>query len=210
MADDAAEVDDEMLAIRAAALEDEANELLAAITGIDAMRDVGPLLATGSYVSGLLCWRDLDVGALVGSEFTPADVLELASRIIGEIDVTAFTYRDERGSRSPTGARRDERYHLPLQVNWKSGDDWRLDLSLWLYDDHANVAAWHRQLRQRLSPTQRRAVLRIKHVWCQRPEYPDEVSGTEIYSAVLDDGVNDADAFDQWLIERQPHRSTSR
>jgi hypothetical protein len=52
-------------------------------------------------------------------------------------------------------------------------------------------------------------VLRIKHVWCRRPEYPDEVSGTEIYSAVLDDGVNDADAFDQWLIEHQPHRSTS-
>jgi hypothetical protein len=210
MADDAVVLDDEMLSKRAAALEAEAGELLAAITEIDAFHHIGPLLVTGSYVSGLMCWRDLDVGALVGSEFTPADVLELAARIIAELDVTAFTYRDERGSRSPTGARRDERYHLPLQVNWKSGGEWRFDLSLWLYDDHANVAAWHRQLRQRLSPIQRGAVLRIKHVWCRRPEYPDEVSGTEIYSAVLDDGVNDADAFDQWLIEHQRHRNTAR
>jgi hypothetical protein len=202
MARDVAPVDDEVLAARATALRLEAAELLAVMAGVDGLRDIGPLLATGSYVSGLMCWRDLDVGALVGSEFTPADVLNLAARVVADIDVTAFTYRDERGSRSPTGARRDERYHLPLQVASKSGE-WRFDLSLWLYDDHAHVADWHRQLGERLSSEQRRAVLRVKDVWCRRPEYPDEVSGTEIYRAVLDDGVCDPDEFDRWLVEQR-------
>jgi hypothetical protein len=84
--------------------------------------------------------------------------------------------------------------------------EWRFDLSLWLYDDHTNVAEWHRQLRDRLPPEQRQAVLRIKNDWCRRPEYPDEVGGTDIYDAVLNSGVRDAESFRRWLAER-PSRS---
>ena len=125
--------------------------MLVGMAELDSLRALGPLLETGSYVSGLMCWRDLDVGILVGSDFTPNDVLNLAINITESVDVAAFTYRDERGARSPTGERRDERFHLPLQVVWQ-GHEWRFDLSLWLYDDHANVAEWHRQLRDLLSP----------------------------------------------------------
>ena len=52
-------------------------------------------METGSYVSGLMCWRDLDVGVLVGSDFTPADVLNLAVSITEAVEVVGFTYRDE-------------------------------------------------------------------------------------------------------------------
>ena len=200
-------VDDATLARRQTALQDEAREVLARMAELDALRDLGPLMETGSYVSGLMCWRDLDVGILVGSDFSPADVLNLAVNIMEAVDVAAFTYRDERGTRSPTGERRDERFHLPMQVVLKRRE-WRFDLSLWLYDDHANVAEWHRRLRDRLSPDQRQAVLRIKNVWCRRPEYPDEVGGTDIYDAVLNHGVVDAESFRRWLAER-PSRSDS-
>jgi hypothetical protein len=194
--------DDAALARCQTTLQDEARELLAGMAELDVLREIGPLLETGSYVSGLMCWRDLDVGALVGPTFTPTDVLHLVAGIMAAVEVAAFTYRDERGSRSPTDERRDERYHVPLQVVWKSRE-WRFDLSLWLYDDHAHVADWHRQLRDRLAPEQRRAVLRIKHDWCRRPEYPDEVSGKDIYTAVLDHGVGDSDSFGRWLVARQ-------
>jgi hypothetical protein len=131
------------------------------MAAIDVLGDFGPLLATGSFVSGLMCWRDLDVGALVGPDFAPIDVINVVARVVAAAEVIAFTYRDERGSRSPTGERRDERYHVPLWVVWNSSE-WRFDLSLWLYDDHAHVADWHRQLGERISLEQRRAVLRIK------------------------------------------------
>ena len=42
--------------------------------------DVGPVLVVGSYVSGLMCWRDLDVGLLAGPGWSPADVLDLLKR----------------------------------------------------------------------------------------------------------------------------------
>ena len=197
-----ADVDDAILASRQAALQVEATELLAMIAEGDVLRDLGPLLPTGSYVSGLMCWRDLDVSVLVGPDFTPTDVLNMVTRLVTTGSVTAFTYRDERGSRSPTGERRDERYHLPLQVVWKS-NEWRFDLTLWLYDDHAHIADWHRRLGGSISLEQRRAVLRIKDVWCRRPEYPDEISGSEIYAAVLDDGVRTTDEFAVWLHARR-------
>jgi hypothetical protein len=67
-----------------------------------------------------MCWRDLDVGALVGPEFTPIDVVDLVANVVATAEVTAFSYRDERGARSPTGERRDERYHVPLQVSGRN------------------------------------------------------------------------------------------
>jgi hypothetical protein len=102
---------------------------------------------------------------------------------------------------------RDERYHVPLQVVWNSSE-WRFDLTLWLVDDHAHIADWHQQLGERISPEQRRAVLRIKDVWCRRPDYPDEISGAEISSAVLEDGIRTPDAFARWLLEHRPSRDS--
>jgi hypothetical protein len=109
-------VDDATMASHQIALQAEAKEVLVGMGELAALRALGPLLETGSYVSGLMCWRDLDVGVLVGSDFTPTDVLNLAINITEAVDVASFTYRDERGARSPIGERRDERFHLPLQV----------------------------------------------------------------------------------------------
>jgi len=43
-----------------------------------------------------------------------------------------------RGPRCVTGQVRDERYHVPVTVDW-AGHRWRIDLTLWLHDPHANV-----------------------------------------------------------------------
>src|SRR4029453_11841944 len=63
------------------------------------------------------------------------------------------------------------------------------DLSCWLHDLHGHVADWHRRVRDTITDQQRLAVLRIKDVWHRLPSYPDEVSGWEVYTAVLRDGV---------------------
>ncbi|MEU4420338.1 hypothetical protein AB0F81_06900 [Actinoplanes sp. NPDC024001] len=160
------------------------------------LEPLGSLTPTGSYVSGLMVWRDLDVMLLGGPDFTPDDVVALLGRALTIPGVTGFAYADERGSRSPTGEKRDERYHVTLTL-----DEWRVDLSIWLYDDHANVSEWHRELAGRLTDEERQAILAIKTVWHQRPEYPDEVGGIDIYTAVLEHGVRTAVEFGVWLRE---------
>ena len=150
--------------------------------------DIGPLEVTGSYISNLMCWRDLDVGLLVGPDYGPQRCPALISRVMELPGVVGFDYRDERADRSPTGLVKEERYHVPFLLDRDAGS-WRLDLSLWLHDLHENVTAWHEALRDSITDEQRAAVLRIKDVWFRLPSYPDQIGGLDIYTAVIDDGV---------------------
>ena len=75
-----------------------------------------------------------------------------------------------------------------------------LDLSVWLRDLHGHVADWHMRLRATITDPQRLAVLGIKDIWHRLPSYPDEVSGWEIYTAVLRDGVRTPVQFARWLV----------
>jgi hypothetical protein len=192
---------DAELAARQAALQAEARDLLAAPDLAALLADIGPPLFAGSFVSGLMCWREIDVMVLVGPDFTPQDVMRLAGRLVALAGVTGLEYRDERGPRCATGQVRDERYHVPLTVD-RAGHAWEVDLTLWLHDPHLNVTRWHEELRDRITSEQRRAVLRIKDEWHRRPEYPGEVGGLEVYTAVLEDGVRTPGQFATWLARR--------
>ena len=189
--------DQELLA-RQAALQAEAAQVLAELDLDDLFGDVGPVLVVGSYLSGLMCWRDLDVCLLAGEAYAPSDVLELLKRVVELPGFVGFSYRDERGERCPTGEARDERYHVPFDLDAGQGR-WRIDLSVWLRDLHRHVADWHGRLRDTITDEQRLAVLRIKDVWHRLPSYPDEVGAWDVYTAVLRDGVRTAEQFAQWL-----------
>ena len=189
--------DQELLA-RQSALQAEATQVLAGLDLGRRFADVGPVLVVGSYLSGLMSWRDLDVCLLAGEACSPADVMDLLKRVVELPGFAGLSYRDERGARCPTGEARDERYHVPFDLDAGQGR-WRIDLSVWLRDLHAHVADWHLRLRDTITGEQRLAVLRIKDVWHRLPGYPDEVGGWEIYTAVLRDGVRTPEQFAAWL-----------
>jgi hypothetical protein len=187
---------------RQAGLQAEAAQLLAELADASVFADLGPVLPTGSFVSGLMCWPDLDVMVLARPDYSPRDVLDLLARFVDLRGVVGFDYRDERGPRCPTDEVRDERYHLPITM-LRNGRAWRLDLSVWLHDAHANVTAWHERLRDTITEEQRAAVLRVKDVWHRLPSYPNQVGGKEVYDAVLDDGVRTPKQFGAWLAARE-------
>jgi hypothetical protein len=189
---------DQGLLARQAALQAEATHVLAELDLDQLFADVGPMLVVGSYLSGLMCWRDLDVCLLAGEERSPSDVLELLRRVVALPGLVGFSYRGERGERCPTGEPRDERYHVPFDLDIGQGR-WRIDLSVWLRDLHGHVADWHERLRDTITEEQRLAVLGIKDIWHRLPSYPDDVSGWEIYTAVLRDGVRTPEQFARWL-----------
>jgi hypothetical protein len=189
--------DQELLA-RQAALQAEGAQVLAELDLGQLFADIGPVLVVGSYLSGLMCWRDLDVCLLAGEDCAPSDVLELLKRVVKLAGFVGFTYRDERGERCPTGQARDERYHVPFDLDAGQGR-WRIDLSVFLRDLHAHVADWHARLRDTITDEQRLAVLRIKDVWHRLPSYPDEVGGWEVYTAVVGGGVRTPEQFARWL-----------
>jgi len=195
---------DEDLSARQAVLQAEAADVLASFDVAGIVADIGSIHLTGSYVSGLMCWPDLDIMVHVGAGFSPRDVLRLLRDIVDRPGVVGFDYRDERGDRSPTGTVRDERYHVPIALS-HNGRTWRIDLTLWLNDPHVNLTAWHENLRETITAEQRGAVLRIKDVWHRLPSYPDQVGGIQIYTAVLDGGVRTPEEFATWLTDHGYH-----
>jgi hypothetical protein len=193
-------VTDEELLIRQAALQEQGRAMLARLDLEALVADVGPLLVTGSFVSGLMSWREVDVMVLAGRDFSPRDVMDLMARVVTRPGVTGLEYRDERGDRCVTDQVRDERYHVTLTV--QDTDRWQVDLTLWLHDLHGNVTRWHEDLRERITAEQRIAVLRVKDYWHRQPAYPDQVGGLDIYTAVMDDGVRTLEEFAAWLGRR--------
>jgi hypothetical protein len=191
---------------RQAQLQAEADALRRRWRLDEVLSRTGPVQYTGSYVSGLMVWRDLDVMVLVPSGFGLPDLVGLLAELVALPGVAGFDVHDERGPRSPTGQRRDERWHLPLVTDSTSGA-WRIDLTLWLHDAHVNLTRWHEELRARVTTEQRAAILRIKDAWHVRPEYPDVVSGLEIYTAVVEDGVRTPEQFGSWLAAGNVGRS---
>ncbi|MCE7010574.1 hypothetical protein LWC34_48395 [Kibdelosporangium philippinense] len=161
-------------------LQAEGAELLRDLKLVERLAEAGPVLLAGSFVSGLMTWRELDVMVLVGPQFTPADVLVLMQRLIDLPGVVSFEFHDERETRCPTEYARDERYHLKIGIDRLEGE-WCVDLSHWLHDVHANVASWHEELRGSVTPDQRDAILTIKDAQRQFPDYP---GGLPIYTAV--------------------------
>lgn len=192
---------DEEFAARQSTLRREATALLDELDRSAILTDVGPVALAGSYVSELMCWRELDVMVLVGANYSPADVLQLIFRIMQFPGVIGFDYRDERGDRSPTGQVRDERYHIPFMIDRGAGI-WCLDITLWLHDLHRNITTWHQALRDKITDEQWAAVLRIKDVWHRLPIYPDQISGLDVYTAVMEGGVRTPEQFRSWLTDR--------
>jgi hypothetical protein len=136
---------DEDLLARQSALQDEAREVLAGLDLAALVADIGLVLVTGSFVSALMCWRELDVMVLAGRAFPPQDVMGLLQRIARRAGVTGLEYCDERGPRCVSGQVRDERYHVTLTVE-HAGRCWQIDLTLWLHDLHQNVTRWHEEM----------------------------------------------------------------
>jgi hypothetical protein len=192
---------DDELSARQTLLRQEAAALLEELDRSGILAELGPLALAGSYLSELMSWRDLDVMLLVGADYSPKDVLQLISQLMDLPGVVGFDYRDERARRSPTGQLKDERYHIPFMIDRGTGI-WRLDLTLWLHDLHQNVTAWHESLRDSITGDQRAAVLRIKDVWFRLPNYPDQISGLDIYTAVIEDDVRTPSQFNGWLAAR--------
>jgi hypothetical protein len=62
---------DEELLARQSALREEARQVLAGLDLTALVGDAGPLLVTGSFVSGLMCWPEVDVMVHVGGGFSP-------------------------------------------------------------------------------------------------------------------------------------------
>lgn len=178
-------------------LRSEADELLA--SGLRRLLDhFGEAHVVGSYALRLMVWRDLDIH-IIRDRLEAAAFFELGGRIASLLKPHRMHYRDETRVATPG---------LPTGLYWgiylgdERKDAWKIDI--WASDAAAfePVRAYGERLAARLSESSRAAILRIKSACWQHPQYRRGFSSGDIYSAVLDHGVTDIDAFWRFLSQR--------
>jgi hypothetical protein len=177
--------DTELLA-RAEALHAEAQGFLEAHQVERRLSSAGRVLLVGSYVTGLMVWRDLDV-CVDARRLDRGAAWELVRPFLGEADRVRYEHLAEPN---------DHRHYFVLRLA-----GWKLDLSLFTTGIPPEVEEFQVELRRRLDHDTRLAILRLKELWHRRPEYPEIVGGFEICQAVLD-GARTAEQLDAHLRER--------
>lgn len=177
-------------------LRHEADHLLA--SGLrDILSGHGEVHVIGSYALDLMTWRDLDIH-LVRDTTDVADFFALGSRIEALLHPPRMHFRNELAAGTP-GLPRG--FYWGIYLGDERAGAWKIDL--WQTDAarFEPVRQFGAALAARLSDETRHAILAIKRAAWRHPQYRKGFTSGNIYSAVLDRGVRDADAF--WVdLER--------
>jgi len=179
-------------------LQTEANRLVELLDLPTMLGQVGRFERLGSSVSGLMVWRDLDLAASCG-RLSSERAWETMVPLAAHPRTTRLEYRNETGRLAPPELRGHGRYYFVARHETEAGDEWKIDVSLWSPESPPGPLAHPEELRRRLTPQTRLAILWIKDAWHEVTSYPDLVSGMDIYEAVLEHGVRTPEQFGRYL-----------
>jgi hypothetical protein len=140
----------------------------------------------GSYVTGLMVWRDLDV-CVDARGLERAEAWALVRPFVDAADLVRYERLEEPD---------DRRHYFVLEL-----ESWKLDLSLFTAGIPPGVETFQADLLSRLDAETRLVILRLKELWHTRPEYPWVVGGFEICEAVLD-GLRTPEELEERFRER--------
>jgi hypothetical protein len=190
----------EQLLRRQDALQAEASRVIADLDLMSLLARAGRAEQVGSLVSGLMVWRDIDIGA-VSPGLSVDRAWDVMRPIVARPAVTRVSYANESGHLNTSGRPYDDRHYFVIHYETATHEDWKIDITFWLTDGPREQRARALALR-RLPRETRVCILWLKDVWHRLPTYPYEVGGTDIYDAVLEHGVRTPDEFDAYLRER--------
>jgi hypothetical protein len=183
------------------ALQAEAQQLIAVLDLFTLLSRAGMPEQIGSSVAGLMVWRDLDFNVLC-SHLTLDRLFETVRPLLIDPCVTRFHYTNETGRAAPAELHGDERYYCVIYYEREAGNEWKIDLSFWLSDAPRSQLPYLEYLSCQLTDETRLAILWIKDAWRHLPTYPYQVSGIDVYDAVLEHGVRTPAQFEAYLTER--------
>ena len=107
----------------------EAGGIIRELDLVTHLSPLGDVEHIGSSASGLMVWRDIDLGVRC-RDLSLVRVWVTLMPILTDPRVVALDYRNETGERSPSGLPADQRYYIVLRYETAAGYEWKIDLSL--------------------------------------------------------------------------------
>lgn len=158
----------------------------------------GNPVLTGSYVLGLMTWRDLDI-YLETDDITVSEFFKLGEEIAQSLNPVKMHFRNEyigNTQGNPKGL-----YWGIYTIIPDFPEEWKIDV--WAIDtDQVNeLQKQVNILQSRITEREREAILLIKNHFCRHPAYRKDFTSTDIYNAVIEDGITTTYDFSKWLKE---------
>jgi len=175
----------------------EADRLL--VSGLGAIvQEYGVLHVTGSHAHGLMVRRNLNVH-IVASSIDVATFFTMGGRVAALLKPAAMQFVNTVPREGATGTV----MCWAVDTGDELGEPWTIDI--WMSDGHTfePIRAHDEALRSRLTPRTRDVILKIKSQCENHAEYRGELRSADIYTAVLDHDVRDADEFHAFLNSRR-------
>jgi hypothetical protein len=114
---------------RQAALQAEGRRVLDALDLEALAGRAGSVQVHGSFVTGLMVWRDVDLG-VTAPGLTSADAFATMLPLVTDPHVARVRYQNEVGAFNPIGDPRDDRYFFVTYYRTEAGDEWKIDVPL--------------------------------------------------------------------------------
>ena len=180
-------------------LQRAARQIIAELGVATIIGRAGAVTLVGSLVSGLMVWRDVDFN-VHSPGLQGAEVLQIMAPLLAHPCLKMMRYRNASGAFLPPDPT-DARFFYALYFQPENGEEWKIDVSFWVSPLPRAESASAERIAARLTDETRLAILWIKDVWHRLPIYPLEISGVDIYEAVLDHGVRTPSQFGDYLGE---------
>jgi hypothetical protein len=179
---------------QAAELKAAASQLLDEMHIITLLERYGQVETTGSYKFGVMTWRDIDLCVAV-PEPTTLLLFDMGKEIAGLPHVGSMYFRNEYVLRTPGN---------PVAMFWTvdvfppGGKKWKLDVLVATHGEVRRVLAIGEELLHGIDDAKRASILAIKSVLGKSTGYRVSFRSTDIYEAVMKDGVVDLRGWKSW------------
>lgn len=176
---------------RAKGLHIQATTILQDLDLVSILGKHGKVDLVGSYALELMSWEDIDV--VVSSIPSYNSYLEVVGYLFDVEDVYSINLQDFRKS---IHSDRPQGIYCGINYLVKPTTFWKIDV--WFVPDSPAIQIVD-SVRKRLTTENRNKILQIKNEMREKTLNGKQISGMEVYEAVLDKGIDNLEDFQQFL-----------
>ena len=172
-------------------LHKEAERILLELNLINFLSRLGKPTIVGSFALNLMSWPDIDI--VVVSEMEIQGYLDTANYLFQKQNVYSLNLQDFRKSiylDRPQGLYCGVCYLVKPKTFWK--------IDIWFLPD-AKALDLVKSVKSKLNDENRLTILKIKNEMRESTKHGKEVSGMDVYKAVLEKGVKNLIEFGSYL-----------
>ena len=182
-------------------LREEASKVLNKEGLLTLLQDYGDTRVIGSYTLDTMTWRDIDISMKLPDAKDVMLFFTIGKGIAKMFQITKMSFSNHYIRNFPGY---DHGLYWGIQLLYDQ-QEWKIDLWGYGETDYEKHMSEFDDLHEQLQQADRDAVLRIKYIISQHPEYRgDMYNSMKVYQAVIEDKITSVEEFNMW-IERKCH-----